>query len=794
MEMEASAVSAYAQAAWPAGMSASRASPRRTSFKQEERVVFRSLHSKIILLVLLSLAMAAVAVVYLVDRDVEDAMLHAEERSIANVLQLVQLDLNGVYRTLLLEKVRATQDAKKRLRLVTEIAMAGLARHHAMVRDGVLSEEQAKAQALAWLASLPADEDFYFFAFDEALVAVHYPDPERVGRSLEDLKDIKGRSVAKSARQDTLVYSEAEGAYTAPALHGPGEVKRYAHLQLFEPWGWRLAASVNIGFLEQEIDRRVQDTMGVIAETLPKVRIAETGFVFLFNEAGDIFALPSRARNTPLAQPGQALNAETGRPLLAELRQLADAAPSKSPFQNPEKAPDTANATAAEQDIGGPYLFQVAGPDGLAVAMQMDVASVKAAGVYIAAAAPMDEIEAPASALLGRLFLSIAGALLLSLLVALALARRIATPIRRLTDHANALSTRDFSGPAEEQTPIGDLPRTYKDEVGRLAEAFLFMETSLRENIASLMEVTAAKQRIESELQVARDIQLGLLHKIFPPFPERRDMDLYAVLFSAREVGGDLYDFFLVDDNRLCVVIGDVSGKGVPAALFMAVTKTLVKAAAERDPRPTAIMDVVNEQLAQDNPNVMFVTLIVGVLDLSTGRFEYACGGHNPPLLLPGDDDPDRAVRWISGVSGPMVGVMPGITYKPLALDLAPGDAILLYTDGVTEAMNHALALYGDDRLEQTVAACEAEARRAPHVVVERVLEDVHDHAAGAEPSDDITLLCIAYYGSEGAAVTRERAARTVAPGPEADANATLNADPNGGPNDNPGDASGTAS
>lgn len=175
-----------------------------------------------------------------------------------------------------------------------------------------------------------------------------------------------------------------------------------------------------------------------------------------------------------------------------------------------------------------------------------------------------------------------------------------------------------------------------KDEVGGLTRDFRVMRDSLNDHIRQLTETTAARERMESELNIAHDIQMSILPKIFPPFPTRDEFDLFALIVPAKEVGGDFYDFFQLTENRLCFVIGDVSGKGVPAALFMAVTKTLIKSfAREReDVTPEAILTHVNEELASDNDACMFVTLFCGMLNTKSGEILYANAGHNPPLVI----------------------------------------------------------------------------------------------------------------------------------------------------------------
>lgn len=256
----------------------------------------------------------------------------------------------------------------------------------------------------------------------------------------------------------------------------------------------------------------------------------------------------------------------------------------------------------------------------------------------------------------------------------------------------------------------------------------------------SLALVEAAKARMQEELNVGRDIQRSMLPRVFPAFPDRKEVELYAVLEPALEIGGDLYDFFLVDDHRLCFVVGDVAGNGVPAALFMAMTKIMVKTRAMADPSPASIVTYVNDALSADNDSCMFVTLYLGILNLRDGTLLATNAGHNPPLLK----RQDGQFEWVTAKDGPMVGPMPGITFKESLMQLGPGDELFLYTDGVTEADNRRRELFGNSRLKAVLTKSQAGS------VVDRlndVMSAVRTFAGEAPQADDITMLGLRYHG-----------------------------------------------
>jgi sigma-B regulation protein RsbU (phosphoserine phosphatase) len=293
----------------------------------------------------------------------------------------------------------------------------------------------------------------------------------------------------------------------------------------------------------------------------------------------------------------------------------------------------------------------------------------------------------------------IAVILFCSVLSAAWLVSRISRPLTFLAERVKAFSSTDLTREETEDRDLNQLAQKYKDEVGHLASAFVFMKGQLKENIRQLLETTAKNERIQGELNIAKDIQLGLLPKIFPPFPDCKAIDIYASLEPAKEVGGDLYDFYFVEDHKLCFTIGDVSGKGVPAALMMAITKTLIKTSAFKKISPGAIMTEVNDAISSDNPQSMFVTLFVGILDLNTGVVTYANGGHNPAVHIRTSHPAD----YKKGISGPVVGIMDGICYKDLTVTLGPGDALFLYTDGVTEAMDGQERFYSETTLLERI-------------------------------------------------------------------------------------------
>jgi phosphoserine phosphatase RsbU/P len=331
-----------------------------------------------------------------------------------------------------------------------------------------------------------------------------------------------------------------------------------------------------------------------------------------------------------------------------------------------------------------------------------------------------------------RLAVAVSGlVLLLGSVIAIFGARTISRPIADLTEMTHRIAGGDF-------TQRIDIPA--KNEIGTLAASFNEMTRRLNESIEHLKETTAAKERIESELQIAHEIQMSMVPKTFPPFPDRSEFDIFATLVPAKEVGGDLYDFFFLDDDHLCFAVGDVSGKGVPASLFMAVTKTLFRATAGNGGTPGEILARLNTEICRDNESCMFVTFFCGILNIRTGQVDYSNGGHNLPYYLHHD-----SVSPLKNTGGRALGLVEQSPYASGRVVLKPGEALLLYTDGVTEAMDASDTLYSDQRLAEFLATNRGS---APRQIIGDLVSDVRHFAGAAPQSDDITALALRYFGT----------------------------------------------
>ena len=321
----------------------------------------------------------------------------------------------------------------------------------------------------------------------------------------------------------------------------------------------------------------------------------------------------------------------------------------------------------------------------------------------------------------------------LGLTAALVLAKRIVKPLETITKRVRSLGGNDLQFHMEPAFRTGD-------EIEVLAESFAMLSAKTLQYISEVARITAEKERIGAELSLATRIQADMLPNIYPAFPERTEFDIFASMDPAKEVGGDFYDFFLVDDDHLCMVMADVSGKGVPAALFMMASKIILANNAMLGKSPAQILTDTNTAICSNNREEMFVTVWLGILELSTGRLTAANAGHEYPVLR----KPDGSFELVKDKHGFVIGGMEGVKYKEYEMLLGPGSKLFLYTDGVPEATDENNELFGTDRM---LGALNAAPEASPVEVLRDVRSSVDAFVKDAEQFDDLTMLCVEYRG-----------------------------------------------
>ena len=339
----------------------------------------------------------------------------------------------------------------------------------------------------------------------------------------------------------------------------------------------------------------------------------------------------------------------------------------------------------------------------------------------------------------------IIGLLLLSLCIRM-LVVHISNPIKQFADVSYQIARGNFNVSLPEVDT--------KDDLRKLHDAFAFMQKSLIDYIEELKTTMHAKERIQSELSIAHNIQMSLVPKSFSPFPDCDELELYACLNPAKEVGGDFYDFIL-RDGKLYFVIGDVSGKGVPASLVMAITRTLFRIVAANSDSPADIVSKLNNAIAENNDTNMFVTMYVGILNLKSGDMKYCNAGHNPPLII----STDGQVEFQQLEANLPLGVINNFDFRNQSTTLPSGSAVLLYTDGLTEAENPSKQLFGEQRLTEVASAASSQTAKE---MIETINQKLTDFVGEAQQSDDLTIMCFRLNNTPSANKTATATDKTV--------------------------------
>ena len=635
-----------------------------------------SLRSKMFLIVGCAVAFSAAPIIWFSHRTLLERSMEREEESFVNTVMLVEDSISVRYLNLLTSRVEAVLASKDRMR-----------RTSALIREQL--EQGGRDELGSWQKVL-RDSGMHMAYFVSGRPVLG--DPLITAVTAVGVDDFKGRSL-----NDMLsdMSGDRDARFAVTGFLSPGEGPEQPFLLCFSQVGREGMLVLADPLIDAEEGRRQMEKqlLSSVQERLEALELSRGASVAVLDGEGRLLA-------------------------------------GKGDLSGVESVPVSWLARAADEPIQGVE-------EGTWNVMYR-VARFKAMDWYVLAFVPMTAITEPASRLSTQQLGLAVGFLAASLLVMLMVTLRITKPLRLLTRRARELASEDFgvehAGLAE--TITEGLPIGRRDEVGELSGAFVHMAKALDENVRRLMETLSVRQRMQGELNAARDIQMGILP---PPdgAPRCRSYAASAFLEPAKEMGGDLYDFFTTPDGRQAVVIGDVSDKGVSAALFMSMTVTLIRYALAEGLSAPEAMFRINEMLSRNNPSCMFVTLFIGLFDPETGNLDYASGAHCPPFVV--SSDPSVPVRALTETSGPLVGALPGMEYKACHAHLEKGEYCLLYTDGVSEAMDENNQLFGEER----IAAClETMHGASPETVIHEVMEAVRNHRGTAAQSDDITMLC----------------------------------------------------
>ena len=686
------------------------------------KIMLRSLSftTKMLLLILVILICTTIAFMLPTQYEVEKIVWNTVTASVHDMRKLISLYVDNEYRSLLFHKEYALNKYKQQLENVIGIVISNIDYYQSLHNNGILSEQDAKAFALKSVENFRYGNNDYFYIYDTNLVAISHPDPNINGKNMSDYQDVKGNYPLRMIKRNLLENSGGFESFWYIRLDEIKPVEKLTYNYYFKPWDWMVGTGVYIDDIDKDIESKLEEILCEFRKTFSKIRIGKNGYFFIFNTNHILLVHPTMEG----IDFAEIEDPEMG---MEHWMHLVEA--SKNP-----NAPYT-------------YFWDKPGHEG-------DFSYKKIAYVdyfepldwYVVSSFYVEEMNSPARRIFHKeLFIALAS-LFIAFIVTFFLIRHFTKPIKILTDHTRQLTENSFG--MTDSTELTNLTKSSHDEMGHLAETLINMENMLQKYIIDLKLTTATNEKIRSELRIAHDIQMSMLPQTFPAFPDRNELDIYAMLEPAKEVGGDLYDFFFVDNDHLCFMVGDVSDKGVPAALFMARSKSLIRATSillkkgqPSIPSPAEIISVVNTELYRGNEHCMFLTLLLGILNVKTGLVSLTSAGHNPPYLLKKDQ-----IELIELPHKIPLGLRKNVRYTSEESNLSQNQSIFLYTDGITEATNEKDELFGEKKLEKTLQTL---SNSSPYTILKMIMKEVHEFAGQTPQSDDITMLAIQYFGKK---------------------------------------------
>ena len=634
------------------------------------------------MLVFFSVALIALPVITVSYSNLKDISRQFEEKSFGNMMYLIEDNINFRYLNLISTEIMMVLERKNHLQTIAHIART------AWKDLGWFDVEKREEVFSRWGHSLYNLKTFSaLFVNGELKTGSPYPKVLMQNVNRTDYKGIPLSSMISSAtlaNEGTFaVFTLSNADCKKLEMYDHCELENYSLLLYFLPLddNYVIMFGSDLADIKQNEQISEQSIIDSIQEKFNSLALYPNSVIALFS--GDLTLLASKgeieAKN--IHDIPQIMLDRAKQIKMAQFYYKDDEIPENSYFK-----------------VWGDSIIRLS--------------YFKALDWYVMAAVPLSEIEGHSEKILYRLVVLASIVVIICAFLGLLLAYRIITPLQLLIKKVLGLAQADFENfntykineQDSEQKILTkfsqDLPITRTDEVGQLASAFSKMANALEQNIQNLLTTQAITQRIQGELNAARDIQMGILRK--PAIaPHTENFNVTAFLEPAKEVGGDFYDFFELPDNKKVVVIGDVAGKGIAAALFMSMTVTLIRYAMQNGLNPAMTIQQINDVFSENNPRCMFVTLFIGLLNEKTGEFEFTNGGHCFPYII---NKESKKITQIETVNGPLVGVMEGVTYSLGKIQLTTNDICLLYTDGITEAMDKTNTFYGEDKIKKYVS------------------------------------------------------------------------------------------
>ena len=675
-----------------------------------------SFTTKMLILILVIFICTIIAFVLLTQHEIEKVMWNTVSASVNDMRKLITLYIESEYQDLIFHKEYALNGYKEQLKNVTKIVIANIDHYYSLYKRGILSEEDAKNFALENIENYRYGNNDYFYIYSTDLVAIAHPDQETKGMDMTNYQDEKGNFPLKMIQKTVLEKGKGFDSFWYFHLDEEKPIEKLTYNYLYKPWEWIIGTGVYIDDINKDIESKLSEILGNIRDTFSKIHIDENGYFFMFDSNHIILVHPTMEGMdfVDIDKPG--LGIEHWEHLV-EVSKMPD-----KPYT---------------------YYWDKPGHEGVYKYKKVSyVDYFEPLDWFIVSTFYIDELEEPARRIF-RWSITIGFlALFISCVLTIFLIKRFTKPVKILTEHAKDLIKNDFI--PTDSNKLFDLTERSHDEMGNLAGTFINMESTLQNYITELKQTTSANEKIRTELKIAHDIQMSMLPKKFPAFPNREEIDIYAMLIPAKEVGGDFYDFFFMDDHHLCFMIGDVSDKGVPAALFMAQSKSLIRATSmllrkkKTDiPSPHHILSEVNNELCINNEHCMFLTLLLGILNLHDGKISITSAGHNPPYVIMDDHIEKNELPHKTPL-----GVHQNVRYRSEEIELSPRNGLFLYTDGITEATDNKNKLFGEERLEHILQNI---SDHKPSSILNLIIKEVRNFVGEMPQSDDITMLEIRF-------------------------------------------------
>ncbi len=695
---------------------------KRTKRSNSRRTLFHSMSfaTRMLILIFILLVLTTVSFMLVTQFEAKKTIERTINSSLQDMRELISLYVDNQYRSLIFHKENVLNRYKQQLKDLTDIAFANIEYYHSLAEKNILSEDKAKEFALRSIETFRYGNNDYYFVYDKHNVAISHPDPNVRGKNMTDYQDVKGNFAMRMIRETIQKKGSGYNSFWFIRLNEDKPIEKLTYSTYYKPWEWIVGTGFYIDDLEKDYQDKLNEMLSEFRKTFSSIRIGKNGYFFIFNSDHVILVHPTM-------EGVDFANVDVPGMGIEHWKALVEA--SKDP-----STPYT-------------YLWDKPGHEGQFKYKKVAyVDYFKPLNWYIVSTFYVDELNEPVKAIFRKELFTALAALLIAGLLTYFFVRRFTKPIKILTAHAQHLTSNNFV--SDNNKELRALSDRSQDEMSNLADTFIRMEAQLQQYINDLKETTAAKEKIQSELRIAHEIQMGMLPKTRPDFAHANIM-LEALLEPALEVGGDLYDYFFINDDHFCFLIGDVSDKGVPAALFMARSKSLIRATAmllNNEDRTVCssskILEQVNVELCKDNTHCMFLTIILCIINTSHGMIHLSNAGHNPPLILD-----KKGIQQITVQPKMPIGIKTDVAYDDQSFTINDGASIYLYTDGITEAMDQNGALFGEKNLEKTLLTTIGQ---SPNKIISNVITSVRAFAGNTPQSDDITMLCLQYRPDHG--------------------------------------------